>query len=235
MSEPIVFLPGMMCDARLFGPQTAALSGARVVHHAPITAGATIEEMAQSVLDTAPPKFALAGLSMGGIVAMEVIACAPDRVTRLALMDTNHLAEPPDKAALREPQIAGVRAGRLEAIMRDEMKPNYLAPGPTRAETLDLVMEMAVALGPDVFVRQSRSLQTRPDQSATLKAIRVPTLILCGRHDTLCPVKRHEAMAAMIPGAELVVIEEAGHLPTLETPGEVTMALMRWLADAPSP
>ena len=230
VSEPLVFLPGMMCDARLFGPQTAALSATRAIHHAPITAGETVEDIAAAILDTAPPRFALCGLSMGGIVAMEVIAHAPDRVTRLALLDTNFLPEIPEKAALREPQIVGARTGRLAEIMRDEMKPNYLAPGPARAETLDLVMDMALALGPDVFVRQSRALQRRPDFSTTLKSVRVPTLILCGRHDQLCPVSRHELMAAMIPGADLVVIDGAGHLPTLETPAEVTAALERWLA-----
>ena len=230
MAEPIVFLPGMMCDARLFGPQIAELSSEYSVMVGPVTRGERIEEIASGLLDELPAKFALAGLSMGGIVAMELLRRAPDRITRLALMDTNPLAETPQAAADREPQIVKVRAGRMADVMRDEMKPNYLAPGPARAETLDLVMDMALALGPDVFVRQSRALQRRPDFSATLKSVRVPTLILCGRHDQLCPVSRHELMAAMIPGADLVVIDGAGHLPTLETPAEVTAALERWLA-----
>ncbi|MEO1152860.1 MAG: alpha/beta fold hydrolase [Pseudomonadota bacterium] len=235
MGEPVVFLPGMMCDARLFGPQTAALSGSQAVHHAPITGGETIGDLALDVLSDAPPRFALAGLSMGGIVAMEVIARAPERVTRLALLDTNHRAETPEKAAARAPQITAVRAGRLVEIMRDEMKPNYLAPGPARADTLDLVMEMAVALGPEVFVRQSHALRTRPDQSAALRGVRVPTLVLCGRHDLLCPVARHEEMAGLIPGADLVVIDGAGHLPTLETPEAVSEALVGWMGRPPSP
>lgn len=233
MGEPIVFLPGMMCDARLFGPQAAAFSGAHVIHHAPITGADTIAALAEEVLANAPPRFALAGLSMGGIVAMEILRIAPGRVARLALLDTNHLAETADRAAARGPQMAAARSGRLEAIMRDEMKPNYLADGPRRGEILDLVMAMALGLGPEVFVRQSRALESRPDQTETLKAAAVPTLVLCGRGDALCPVSRHERIAALIPGSELRIIEGAGHMPTLEAPAETTAALADWLARAP--
>jgi pimeloyl-ACP methyl ester carboxylesterase len=154
---------------------------------------------------------------------------APDRITRIALMDTNPLAETPPVAAAREPQIVGVRTGRLEQVMRDEMKPHYLAPGPHRAEVLELVMDMALALGADTFVRQSRALQRRRDQQGTLRKCKVPTLVLCGAHDALCPVKRHTFMAELIPDAKLVVLENAGHLPTLETPAETTQALRDWL------
>jgi pimeloyl-ACP methyl ester carboxylesterase len=229
MNEPLVLLPGMMCDARLFGPQIAELSADTAVMVAPITQGERIEEIASSLLDQLPKRFALAGLSMGGIVAMEILRRAPDRITRIALMDTNPLAETPVNAANREPQIVKVRSGRLMEIMRDEMKPNYLAPGPYRGEVLDLVMEMAETLGPDVFIRQSRALQRRKDQQATLRKCKVPTLVLCGAHDQLCPVKRHTFMAELIPFAELVVLENAGHLPTLEQPGETTAALRTWM------
>jgi pimeloyl-ACP methyl ester carboxylesterase len=229
MKEPQVLLPGMMCDARLFGPQIAELSAEYSIMVSPITRGERIEEIASGLLDELPARFALAGLSMGGIVAMEILRRAPDRVTRLCLMDTNPLAETPPVAAAREPQIVKVRAGRLREIMRDEMKPNYLAPGPYRTEILELVMDMADALGPDVFVRQSRALQRRRDQQGTLRKCRVPTLVLCGEHDALCPVKRHTFMAELIHGAQLRVIADAGHLPTLETPAETTQALRDWL------
>lgn len=229
MAEPLVFLPGMMCDARLFGPQIAELSADHCVMVAPVTQGERIEEIASGLLDQLPARFALAGLSMGGIVAMELLRRAPDRITRIALMDTNPLAETPTVAAAREPQIVGVRTGRLEQVMRDEMKPHYLAPGPHRAEVLELVMDMALALGADTFVRQSRALQRRRDQQGTLRKCKVPTLVLCGAHDALCPVKRHTFMAELIPYAKLVVLENAGHLPTLETPAETTQALRDWL------
>ncbi|WP_299742866.1 alpha/beta fold hydrolase [uncultured Tateyamaria sp.] len=229
MAEPLVFLPGMMCDARLFGPQIAELSSEFSVMVSPVTRGERIEEIASGLLDELPQRFALAGLSMGGIVAMEILRRAPDRVTRLALMDTNPLAETPQVAAAREPQIVRVRTGRMDEVMRDEMKPNYLAPGPYRNEILDLVMDMASALGPEVFVRQSRALQRRRDQQGTLRKCKVPTLVLCGAHDELCPVKRHTFMAELIPGAELKVLDDAGHLPTLEMPAETTQALRDWL------
>ena len=229
MTEPLVFLPGMMCDARLFGPQIAELSADHCVTIAPVTQGERIEEIASGLLDQLPARFALAGLSMGGIVAMELLRRAPDRITRIALMDTNPLAETPSVAAAREPQIVGVRTGRLEQVMREEMKPHYLAPGLHRGEVLDLVMEMALTLGPEVFVRQSRALQRRRDQQGTLRKCKVPTLVLCGAHDVLCPVKRHTFMAELIPYAKLVVLENAGHLPTLEAPAETTQALRDWM------
>lgn len=219
----------MMCDARLFGPQIAELSADMSVMVAPITRGERVEEIASGLLDELPQKFALAGLSMGGIVAMELLRRAPERITRLALMDTNPLAETPQVAAAREPQIVKVRAGRMEDVMREEMKPNYLAPGPFRSEILDLVMDMARVLGPDVFVRQSRALQRRRDQQGTLRKCKVPTMILCGAHDALCPVKRHTFMAELIHGAELRVLENAGHLPTLETPDATTAAIRGWM------
>ena len=230
MAEPLVFLPGMMCDARLFGPQIAELSADMAVTVAPVTNGERIEEIASGLLDLLPKRFALAGLSMGGIVAMELLRRAPDRITRIALMDTNPLAETPVVAASREPQIVKVRSGRLLEVMRDEMKPNYLAPGPHRGDVLDLVMDMAETLGPEVFIRQSRALQRRRDQQAVLRKCRVPALILCGEHDQFCPVKRHTVMAELIPYAELVVLPDAGHLPTLEQPAETTAALRTWMA-----
>lgn len=229
MPEPLVLLPGMMCDARLFCPQILALGRDRAIMVAPITGASTIGALASQVLDAAPHRFALAGLSMGGIVAMEVVRRAPDRVTRLCLMDTNCLPETPQVAASREPHIVGVQAGRLEQVMREEMKPRYLAPGARRIEVLNRVLDMALDLGPQVFVAQSRALQRRPDQQATLRKVSVPTLVLCGEHDALCPVKRHEFMAEIIPDASLVVVPDAGHLPTLEQPDAVTDALRHWL------
>ena len=217
-----------MCDARLFAPQINALGADTPIMVAPLK-GDRIEEIASAVLTAAPQRFALAGLSMGGIVAMEMLRRAPDRISRLCLMDTNPLAETPQKAAERDPQIVRVKAGRLEEVMRDEMKPNYLAPGPNRLRVMQIVMEMARDLGPDRFVTQSRALQRRRDQQGTLRRIKCPTLVLCGEHDQLCPPQRHALMAELIDGASLSVIEGAGHLPTLEQPEVVNDLLIDWL------
>mgnify|MGYP002878624282 CR=1 FL=1 len=227
---PLVLLPGMMCDARLWAPQMAAL-GRRAVLHAPLTEHDTVGALAASVLAAAPPRFALAGLSMGGIVAMEILRQAPERVERLALLDTNPRAELPQTRAAREPQIAAARAGRLRAVMRDELKPNYLVDSPGKPAILDLCMDMALTLGPDVFVRQSRALAARPDQTATLAAWRGPALILMGAEDRLCPRDRHDQMHALLAGSTLTIVDAAGHLPTLEQPQRTTAALVRWLED----
>lgn len=229
MSEPLVLLPGMMCDSRLFAPQIQKFSADRHVRVADISAHAAIDALAEAVLSEAPARFALAGLSMGGIVAMEIVRLAPTRVSRLALMDTNPLAESDDLSRLRDEQISRLKTTGLRSIMRDEMKPNYLSDGPGKARILDLCMDMADALGDEVFIRQSRALQTRPDQSETLKNVTVPSLVLCGEYDTLCPVSRHELMRDLIPDSSLVIVRRAGHLPTLEQPHSTNAALAQWL------
>lgn len=230
MAEALVLLPGLMCDARLFGPQIAELSADTTVTVAPITQGERIEEIASGLLDQLPRRFALAGLCMGGTVAMEILRRAPDRVSRIALIATNPLPETPQMAALREPQIVKARAGALMEVMMDHMKSEYLAPRPYRQDVRNLFLEMAHTLGPDIFVRQSRALQRRKDQTATLRKCEVPALVLCGEHDGLCPVKRHQAMAELLPNSQLKILEHSGHLPALEEPGELTAALREWMA-----
>ncbi|MDH5798322.1 MAG: alpha/beta hydrolase [Paracoccaceae bacterium] len=228
---PLVLLPGMMCDGRLFGPQIAALGLNRAMHLAPIGGHATTAELARDVLAHAPPRFALAGLSMGGIVAMEIIHQAPERVERLALLDTNPRAELPEVQARRAPQIEKAENGRLREVMRDEMKPNYLFEGPEKQRILDLCMDMAMDLGPKVFMRQSLALRDRPDRQETLRHLRVPTLLLCGAEDRLCPVERHHLLHDLIPGSRLEVVPNAAHLPTLEQPDATNAALARWLEE----
>ena len=229
MTEPLVLLPGMMCDARVFAPQINALSRDRAVMIAPIDNGERMEEIASNLLDQLPHRFALAGLGMGAMVAMEILSRAADRVSRICLIDTTPLAETPPEAAAREPMIVGARAGRLDEVLREAMRPEYLAPGPGRAVVVNRMLDMGRDLGPDVFIRQSRALQRRRDQQATLRRCKVPALVMCGKLDRLVPLKRHEFMAGLIHFADLAVIENAGHIPTLEQPEATTDALRAWL------
>ncbi|CUH76064.1 alpha/beta fold hydrolase [Tropicibacter naphthalenivorans] len=229
MREPVVFLPGLMCDARLFGPQIADLSRDHAVMVAPISQGERIEEIASSVLDVLPKRCALAGWGLGGVVAMEIIRRAPDRVTRLALLSTSPLAETPQQAAERDPRIIRVRAGKFDDVMREEYHIDLLPPGPYRSEILELIYDMARGQGPECYVRQCRALQRRRDQQGTLRRIAVPTLILCGEDDVRYPVKRHSFMAELIPGAQLQVIGGAGHFPMLEAADATSDALRAWM------
>lgn len=233
MRVPLVLLPGMMCDARLFEPQIGALSGVADIWVGDITRHRTMEALAAAVLEEAPfPRFALAGLSMGGIVAMSMVAQAPERLARLALLDTNHLAETPERQALRQPQIDRALAGELRSVLIDEMKPNYLAPEHRNdLALLDLVLAMGLELGPHVFERQSLALRDRLDASAVLRRYKGSTLLLCGEHDRLCPPERHRAMARLLRRATLTIVGGAGHLTTLESPSTVNAALERWLLE----
>lgn len=224
---PLLLIPGMMCDARMWGDLPVQLASG--IHHALPSTGETVQDMATAMLHDAPPRFALAGLSMGGIVAMEILRQAPERVKRLALLDTNPRAETPEAQARRAPQIARALSGKLDAVIRDEMKPNYLADSPNQRPILDLCMDMALKLGPQVFARQSRALRDRPDQSATLAAFKGPALVLMGVDDQLCPRDRHDQMHALMPQSRLVIIPGAAHLPPLENPAATLAALSDWL------
>lgn len=228
MQDAVVFLPGLMCDARVFDAQITAFSPHASVVLAPVTGGDRIEEIASRLLDALPRRFALVGHSMGGIVAMEILRRAPDRVTRVALINTNALAETPQSAGDYEPIIIKLRAGGLDAAVDMIMRSDVLAPGPGRAQVQGRVRAMAAHLGEKTIIRQIRAVQRRRDYQAVLRRIQVPTLVMCGVHDRLTPVKRHELMADLIPDAHLRVLQGSGHMPMLEQPEEVTTELFDW-------
>ena len=229
MTEALVLLPDMMCDDRVFGPQIRALAHERAITIAPLTQGDRVEDIAKALLTQLPQRFALAGLGLGGVVAMELLKRAGDRVTRLCLISTNPLPETPAFAVTREPMIIGAQAGRLQEVLRENMPSDYLAPGPARLEIANLLLDMGSDLGPDVFVAQSRAMQRRPDQQGTLRKCTVPTRIIFGAHDPLTPAQRQEFMTRLLRDAELTVIDDAGHLPTLEQPEQTTAVLRDWL------
>lgn len=219
-----------MCNAALWSAQREALSPQYVCEVGDISAGDSIAELAEQVLDQAPEHFALAGLSMGGIVAMAMWAQQPQRIVGLALLDTNYKADTTERQLQRDRQVQQVASGGLDAVLRDELKPNYMAQCHRQnVALLDEVLAMGLALGSEVFVRQSVALRERPDSAATLSAVTCPTLILCGEEDTLCPVSLHQEMAALVEGAHLEVIANCGHLSSMEQPARVTQALRTWL------
>jgi pimeloyl-ACP methyl ester carboxylesterase len=229
--KTIVLLPGMMCDERLFAPQIAHLKARYHVKTMSIHEHANMADLAENVLVQSPDEFALLGLSMGGILAMEIMRQAPQRITHLALLDTNPRAELDAVKQRRGPQIERVKNGGLSQIMRDEMKPNYLVDSPNKLDILNLCMVMAEDLGDQAFINQSIALRDRPDYQNVLKRVDVPTLIMCGREDVLCPIERHELMHELISGSTLHIVDNAGHLPTLEQPEIVNKALDQWLAN----
>lgn len=219
----LLLIPGMMCDARMWGK----LAGLPPTLHADITGADTVQVLAAAILQNAPDSFDLAGLSMGGIVAMEVLRQAPQRVRRLALLDTNPRAELPAVQALRAPQIARAVAGDLAGLMAHDTIPRYFSS--PRPDLAALCLDMALDLGVETFARQSRALRDRPDQTATLATFKGPALVLMGAQDQLCPRDRHDQMHALMPQSRLTIIPDAGHIPPLENPQATQTALRSWL------
>ena len=230
VTDPLVFIPGFMADARAFLPQIVALGSMHSQTLILPTTGNTVEEMSAAALPHLPPKFALIGHGLGGDVALDIIRRAPDRVTRVVLLSTDPLAEAPQTAAARESRIIAAKSGRLLQAMADEIPAQALAPTDARDDIIAAIEEMALGLGPDTFRRQSRALQRRPDQQKTLRRAMLPALILAGEYDTLVPVRRQEFTVGLMPYATLQVIKGAGHLPALEQPEAVTAALRQFLA-----
>ncbi|MGR3616745.1 MAG: alpha/beta fold hydrolase [Paracoccaceae bacterium] len=231
MTEPLVLLPAMMTDARIFSHQIRHLSQERMVSVAPISGAERMEEIASSLLDQLPVRAAVAGVGMGAIVAMELARRAPDRVSRLCLMNTSAQSDTPAEAAERDLMIVRAKSGRLADVMQEVMRRDNLADGPRREDILKYLWQMGVDLGLDHFLHQTRAMQRRRDQQATLRKCHVPTLVLCGSEDGLTPVKRHDFIASLMPNARLEVIEGAGHLPMVEKPASLTALLHAWLAE----
>ena len=225
-----VLLAGNMCDARLWTREVRACL--RHAVDADLSLDDTVDAMARRALAAVEGPLLPVGFSMGGIVALRMADLAPERIAGLVLLDTNAAADLPERAAARPRQQADVRAGALERVVVEELKPNYLAAANRGdAALLDLLRDMAMGLGPDVFVRQSEGLRTRPDQRRVLPTLDVPVLLACGAEDRLCPPDWHRDMAATAPRATLHVVEDAGHMLPLERPDALARHLDRWLKD----
>ncbi|KAJ54154.1 hypothetical protein ACMU_03465 [Actibacterium mucosum KCTC 23349] len=228
--EPVILIPGLGCDARVFSTLIMALNDQHPVQLAPVCRGDSIRDMAARILASAPAHFALAGDGLGGMVAMEVLRQQPDRVTRLALISAGPLSPTPQEAADREMRIFDAQAGRLWRAIKNEYPAEILYTGEAQANLLENLQKMAKRLGPEVFCEQSRAMQRRPDQQRALRNYRGPAMVICGQDDMRLPLQRHEFTATLLPSARLCVVPNAGHLPLLENPRAVTDALQEWLA-----
>lgn len=235
-AQSIVLVPGLMCDATVWRHQIAGLGACGDVQVAEHGLCNTLGAMAERILDSAAPTFALAGHSMGGRVALEVMARAPQRVLRLALLDTGYEALASGEAGDRE------RAGRNRLLqmarregmlaMAKEWACGMVHPARLTDQTLmDSIYTMIASAGVEAFDAQIQALLARPDRTDLLQSLRLPTLVLCGRDDSWSPLSRHEAMARIIAGSRLLSVPDCGHMSTMEKPGSVTAALLAWLSD----
>ncbi|MBE0626322.1 MAG: alpha/beta fold hydrolase [Burkholderiales bacterium] len=228
--SPLVLVPGLLCDAQLWRHQVDRLGDTADIWIADHTRSDTMAGVARDVLADAPfDSFALAGLSMGGYIALEIMRQAPQRVARLALLDTAAGADLPEQTKGRMELIALAESGKFSQVTA-VLLPLFLHPVPLAESALAGIVEsMAKNTGKDAFVRQERAIMSRADSLGLLSTIRCPTLVLCGRLDALTPPARHEKIAAGIEGARLEVLDDCGHLSTLEKPAQVNAALRRWL------
>jgi pimeloyl-ACP methyl ester carboxylesterase len=232
---PLVLIPGLMCDGAVWEPLLPALTphaSCQIIDHGHAS---SLTVMAQQVLDAVPPRFALAGHSMGGRVAMEVLRLAPERVMRLALLDTGYKARPSGPAGDEEARkryellelarSQGVRAMALKWV-QGMVHPARLGD----TAFIDAIVSMFERKTADIFENQIKALLTRPDATPVLASAQLPTLVLCGRDDSWAPVSQHEEIAALIPGKVLLrVVQSAGHMSTMEQPGTVAHAMLEWL------
>ncbi len=231
MSELVatVFVPGLLATPRMYADQVAQLWSFGSVTVANHTCDDNIPAIAHRILASSPPRFALVGLSMGGYISMEILRQAPDRVLKVALLDTSARPDAPEQGEGRRALLAMTRDGRFAEIA-DKLFPILVDPSRREdAALLQLVKDMAQQVGPDAFIRQQTAIMGRPDSRPGLGAIRCPALVLVGETDALTPPDRAAEIAAGIPGSRLVKIPGCGHLSTMEKPAEVSRALVEFL------
>jgi pimeloyl-ACP methyl ester carboxylesterase len=230
MTKPtLALLSGLLCDAALWSHQTAALGKTVDIVVPDLATHDTIAELARSVLAELPERFSLAGFSMGGYVALEIMRQAPTRVERLALLGTSARADTERQARRRRGLIALSGRGTFKGVT-PRLLPRLLHPARLGdAALVEAIEGMAARVGRDGFLNQQRAVLGRVDSRALLPSIRCPALVLCGREDQMTPPDLSEEIAARVPGAGLVMLEKCGHLAPLERPGKTSEALLRWL------
>jgi pimeloyl-ACP methyl ester carboxylesterase len=226
---PVVLVPGLLCTARLYAEQIPVLWRFGAVTVANHTRDDSMQAIARRILAAAPLRFALAGLSLGGYIAFEIVRQAPERVAKLAILDSRVGAEVPAQTASRLPLIELAKTGRFAEIP-DRLLPVFVDRDCLGDAALkSIVRTMAEETGPEAFLRETQAIMTRADARPGLAAIACPTLVLVGDGDQLTPPKLAEEIAAGIRGARLVVIPDCGHISTLERPEAVNKALAEWI------
>ncbi|WP_148357679.1 alpha/beta fold hydrolase [Peribacillus simplex] len=226
---PLILLPGTLCDERLW--ETVNLADLADVKVCDVSKADTIEGIAKSVLEEAPDKFALAGLSLGGIISLEIMSLAPERVMKLALLDTN--PNPPTLEQIEgwERFIDMANNGQFLDITINHLLPVLIHPDRRNDEALvSKIIDMAEKIGIEGYINQLKAVMTRSDQRPILPAIACPTMILAGREDRVCPLHMSEYLTENIPTASLEIVSHSGHLSPLEQPEKVSAALRKWLS-----
>ncbi|MGH8640440.1 MAG: alpha/beta fold hydrolase [Burkholderiales bacterium] len=226
--QPLILVPGLVCDGAVWAHQRAGLADVADCIVPDVSRPHTMQAMATEVLAAAPEKFAIAGFSMGGYVALEVLRQAPHRVTRLALIDTGARADSPEQTVNRKAAIADCQAGRYAAAI-ENMLPLLLHPTRLTEPLADQVRAMAGRVGSDCFVRRLCALMSRIDARDLLKAAKIPVRIICGRDDRLTPLARSQEIAELAPNARLSIVEDCGHMPLLERPHAATALMRDWM------
>lgn len=228
--EPLVLVPGVLCDEDLYRDQVPVLAAHADVHvtmeH---TRHETLADIARAILDAAPERFALCGLSMGGIIAFEIMRQQPQRVSRLALLDTNARNILADERKVREGRMRLVANGHVDVMYGLQLSRFIPLTRLVDEALVDRVLKMLRRVGAATYLRQERALLQRPDSRPSLAAIACPTLVLCGREDSATPLAMSQEIAAAVSGAHLEIVEACGHLSTMERPDEVNAALLRWV------
>jgi pimeloyl-ACP methyl ester carboxylesterase len=226
---PLLLLPGLLCDRALWAAQVEDLADVAEPRVADMTRDDSLDGMARRALGEAPPRFALAGLSMGGYAALALMRMAPERVERLALLDTSARPDTPEQTERRRDLIALVGRGQFKGVPA-RLMPLFVHPDRLADAALTgAIAAMVARVGKDAFLRQQAAIMARPDSRPDLPRIACPTLVLCGREDALTPPAVSQEIAARVPGAALEIIERSGHMTTMERPAAVNAALRRWL------
>jgi pimeloyl-ACP methyl ester carboxylesterase len=234
VKKSLLLVPGLLCDDAIWASQAADLADMAAVRVANNGETDSLAALAESIIAHAPARFALAGHSMGGRIALEVARRVPERVIGLALLDTGYEAVAPGEAGKREAEgryalLAIARRDGMRAMARIWLRGMVYPPRLTDEELVEPILDMFERRTPDLFAMQIRALLARPDATSVLPALQCPTLVLCGREDAWAPPSRHDVMAKMIRHSTLEIIPDCGHMSPLERPRAVNQALRRWL------